>query len=234
MRGNMREAKGILIVFEGLSCSGKTSSLKEFAKKIKKGGQDVIVVKWNSVNIIRSITFLLERLNLLTPTCYSILQWKSFLYTYYTKVYPNLKKGKIILADRYIYTAFTRDMMNGIDKEFTYKLYQFSKKPDVIFFFTVSPEICAERAKKDGKKIFHLCNRIKKADHLNDKELQYLRGLYNNYNSLFEDAKVTENVKLVKIGQDWNGEIQDIASRFGDAIPINFVEEMNEDCLKSI
>jgi dTMP kinase len=226
----MRKSKGILIAFEGLSCSGKSSCLELLLKKIEFSGKKAVVVKWNSVRVIRWATIWLNRHGLLTPKKYSILQWHSFLITYYTKVYPNLFRGKIVLADRYIYTAITRDGMNGVSTDFTARLYRYSKKPDVILFLATPPEVCADRVKEEGRKIFHLCDSINKTVKPENWVLDYLSGLYERYIDLFSEGNILRENRLIKIGEKSNAPNLEDFPQITDWMPASFIDEMDEDC----
>ena len=48
-----------------------------------------------------------------------------------------LDAGYIVLADRYIFTAFARDAVRGCDRAWIRKLYSYAVQPDVTFFFDV-------------------------------------------------------------------------------------------------
>jgi dTMP kinase len=56
-----------------------------------------------------------------------------------------LHAGYIVLADRYIYTAFARDAVRGVDREWVRNLYRFALKPDLTFFFNVPLEVALGR-----------------------------------------------------------------------------------------
>jgi dTMP kinase len=56
-----------------------------------------------------------------------------------------LHAGYIVLADRYIYTAFARDAVRGVDREWVRNLYRFAVKPDLTFFFNVPLEVALGR-----------------------------------------------------------------------------------------
>ena len=51
----------------------------------------------------------------------------------------------IALADRYIYTAFSRDVARGVDREWVRDLYGFAIKPDLAFYFKVPVEVSIKR-----------------------------------------------------------------------------------------
>ena len=44
-------------------------------------------------------------------------------------IIPPLKAGMIVLADRYAYTAFARDVTRGVDRQWVRDLYSFAVKP---------------------------------------------------------------------------------------------------------
>jgi dTMP kinase len=62
-----------------------------------------------------------------------------------TIIRPALESGLIVIADRYIYTAFARDVARGNDPSWVRNLYRFAPKPDVAFFFRVPIDISLQR-----------------------------------------------------------------------------------------
>lgn len=60
-------------------------------------------------------------------------------------IVPPLKAGGIVLADRYIYTAFARDVARGCDREWVRKVYSFAVKPTLAFFFKAPLEVAVNR-----------------------------------------------------------------------------------------
>ena len=51
----------------------------------------------------------------------------------------------LVLADRYMYTAFARDVVRGVSPEWVRKLYSFSIRPDMAFYFKVPIEVAISR-----------------------------------------------------------------------------------------
>ena len=51
----------------------------------------------------------------------------------------------IVLADRYMYTAFARDVVRGVSPEWIRKLYSFAITPDMAFYFKVPIEVAISR-----------------------------------------------------------------------------------------
>lgn len=50
-----------------------------------------------------------------------------------------------MLADRYIYTAFARDVARGVDRQWVRELYQFAVKPTRAFYFRVPLDVSLSR-----------------------------------------------------------------------------------------
>ena len=56
-----------------------------------------------------------------------------------------MKAGFIVLADRYAYTAFARDVARGVDRDWVRNMYGFAIKPDLALYYSISAEISLER-----------------------------------------------------------------------------------------
>ena len=51
----------------------------------------------------------------------------------------------IVLADRYIYTAFARDVARGCNRSWVREVYQFAVKPTAAFFFRAPLDVAIDR-----------------------------------------------------------------------------------------
>jgi len=58
---------------------------------------------------------------------------------------PALERGEIVIADRYIYTAFARDAARGLDATWVRNLYHPAVQPDIVFYLHISPEEAVKR-----------------------------------------------------------------------------------------
>ena len=59
-------------------------------------------------------------------------------------------RGRVVLCDRYIYTAFARDIARGLDPAWVRELYSFAVKPTGAFYFRVPLETAIGRL-MDGR-----------------------------------------------------------------------------------
>src|SRR5262249_34673182 len=53
--------------------------------------------------------------------------------------------GMVVLADRYVYTAFARDVIRGCDPQWVREVYGFAPRPDRAFYFKVPIDISVNR-----------------------------------------------------------------------------------------
>ena len=139
------DLKGTLICVEGIDGSGKSTQLTLLRDWLKNRGQDVIFTEWNSSELISQTTKLAKKKNLLSPRTFSLLHAVDFADRLKQVIAPALKAGFIVLADRYAYTAFARDVARGVDPNWVRNVYDFAIKPDLAVYFDIDPKLAMER-----------------------------------------------------------------------------------------
>src|SRR5262245_4345157 len=137
--------RGRLITVEGIDGSGKSTQLQLLEKWLMARGYRVHFTEWNSSALVRRAMRRGKKKDLLTPTTFSLLHAVDFADRLTYQILPALKAGMIVLADRYVYTAFGRDVARGVHPEWVRALYGFAPRPDVCFYFRVPIEISLER-----------------------------------------------------------------------------------------
>jgi dTMP kinase len=136
---------GKLFVVEGIDGSGKTTQLGLLAKWLTAAGHPVFVTEWNSSALVKAATKAGKKKNALTPMTFSLLHATDFADRLLYHVIPPLKAGMIVLADRYAYTAFSRDAARGVDRRWVRELYSFAVKPDLAVYFKVPIDVSTDR-----------------------------------------------------------------------------------------
>ena len=144
---------GVLICVEGIDGSGKSTQIELLYSWLKSKGADVILTQWNSSELISNTTKKAKKKNLLSGRTFSLLHAVDFADRLERTIKPALKAGFIVLADRYVYTAFARDVAREVDPKWVRNMYGFAIKPDMTFYFDVSPKdsldrICSNRQPK--------------------------------------------------------------------------------------
>jgi dTMP kinase len=136
---------GKLIIVEGIDGSGKSTQLDLLKKFLRAEGYTVFFTEWNSSAIVRETIKRGKKKNLLTPTTFSILHGVDFADRFARYILPPLKAGAIVLADRYVFTAFARDVVRGVHPDWVRNMYSFAVRPDLGFYFRVPIEVSLKR-----------------------------------------------------------------------------------------
>jgi dTMP kinase len=146
MTGTQRqELPGKLIAVEGLDGSGKSTQIYLLKRWLELEGYKVFFTEWNSSAIVKNATKKGKKRQLLTPTTFSLIHCTDFADRYERQIYPALQAGYVVLADRYIYTAFARDTVRGCDPGWLRSLYSFARQPDITYFFQLPLETALNR-----------------------------------------------------------------------------------------
>jgi len=147
-RGLLTEAHpypGRLITVEGIDGSGKSTQLLLLDRWLTARGYQVRFTEWNSSRLVRRAMKRGKKKDLLTPTTFSLLHAVDFADRLTYQIVPPLKAGMIVLADRYVYTAFSRDVARGVHPTWVRAVYRFAPRPDLALYFRVPIEVSLDR-----------------------------------------------------------------------------------------
>jgi dTMP kinase len=142
---NREEYPGRLFIVEGIDGSGKSTQLTLLAQWLRSQGYPVVFSEWNSSMIVKATTSRAKKRRLLTPLTFSLIHATDFSDRVEREIVPSLKAGAIVLADRYVYTAFARDVTRGVDPAWVRSLYRFAAVPTRAFYFRVPLETALKR-----------------------------------------------------------------------------------------
>lgn len=145
VRPASRVYPGALIVVEGIDGSGKSTQLYLLKRWLELGGYRIHFTEWNSSPLVKSATRRGKRRRLLTPITFSLLHAADFADRCERQILPLLHGGSLVLADRYIYTAFARDSARGCSERWLRNLYSFAPVPDIVFYFRAPREVAVNR-----------------------------------------------------------------------------------------
>jgi dTMP kinase len=155
-QGGDGEIPGRLFVVEGIDGSGKSTQLSLLHKWLESKGYGVVFSQWNSSPLVKDTTKLGKKKKMLTPATFSLIHATDFADRTERSILPLLKAGAVVLCDRYIYTAFARDVARGMDREWVRELYGFAVRPTIAFYFRVPLETAIGRlvGARDGFKFY--------------------------------------------------------------------------------
>ena len=136
---------GRLIAVEGLDGSGKSTQIYLLKRWLEVQGIKVFFSEWNSSELVKAATSKGKKRELLTPTTFSLIHATDFADRYERQLVPLLRAGYVVLCDRYIFTAYARDVVRGCRSEWVRGIYDFAALPDLTFFFKADLEVSLQR-----------------------------------------------------------------------------------------
>jgi len=136
---------GRLIAVEGVDGSGKSTQLHLLEQWLRHQSLKVFKTEWNSSETVKEITSRGKKKGLLTPTTFSLLHATDFADRYERNILPLLEAGYFVLADRYVFTAYARDIVRGCDPTWVRKIYSYAAKPDLTLYFRVPVDVAVSR-----------------------------------------------------------------------------------------
>lgn len=147
---------GKLFIVEGIDGSGKSTQLNLLHQWLQSEGYGTVFSEWNSSPLVRETTKRGKKKKILTPASFSLIHATDFADRMEHNIIPLLKAGAVVLCDRYIFTAFARDVARGMDPKWVRELYSFAVKPTVAFYFRVPLEVAMRRLRtgRNGFKFY--------------------------------------------------------------------------------
>jgi dTMP kinase len=145
MSGGPKQFPGRLFVVEGIDGSGKSTQLALLQTWLESEGYGTYFSEWNSSPLVRNVTRRGKKKRMLTPMTFSLIHATDFADRSERHIVPPLKAGAIVLADRYAYTAFARDVARGVNPQWVRNLYRFAVSPTIGFYFRISVDEAVKR-----------------------------------------------------------------------------------------
>ncbi len=136
---------GKLIIVEGIDGSGKSTQLQLALRHLESQGLPVFFTEWNSADLVKNVTKKGKKKMTLTPMTFSLLHATDFAHRLINNILPPLKAGMIVCADRWVYTAFARDVVRGCDPTWVRRMYNFAPRPDLAMYFNVPIDVSCSR-----------------------------------------------------------------------------------------
>ena len=139
------EYPGTLIIVEGIDGSGKSTQIDLLQKWLKSRNLVTVFTEWNSSPIVKRTTKQAKVREILTPMSFSLIHAADFASRVHAQILPALRAGAIVLADRYVYTAFARDATRGVDRDWLRRIYSFAVQPSLGLYFKVPLDVSMHR-----------------------------------------------------------------------------------------
>lgn len=137
----MIRKKGVFICIEGLDGSGKTTQVDLLKKKLEKKF-DVFCTSEPSKGLIGNFirTSYLYGKNRLSPYVEALLFAADRIEHVENEIIPALKKGKVVISDRYVFSSLAYQGSGKIDLDWIQTINKSILLPDLAIFIDVEPE----------------------------------------------------------------------------------------------
>ncbi len=136
---------GRLIVIEGIDRSGRSTQVRLLLDWLRRRGYEPIRTDWSTSPHISKAIHKAKAAGELRPITFSLFYAADFTDRVANVIVPALERGEIVVADRYVYTAFARDVARGANQAWLETLYGFAPEPDAVFYLRVPPDVTKDR-----------------------------------------------------------------------------------------
>ena len=142
--------KGKLITIEGTDGVGRSTQVDLLKNWLEVQGYAVIETGWTRSNLMHRSIELAKSGNMLDRMTFSLLYATDFADRLENQIIPALKSGHIVIADRYVYTAFARDIVRDIDSRWIKNVFGFALVPDIVIYLKIDIENLIPRVIEAG------------------------------------------------------------------------------------
>ncbi|MGQ9649647.1 MAG: dTMP kinase [Phycisphaerae bacterium] len=131
------DCPGTLISIEGTDGVGRTTQVTALREWLEVQGYGVVETGWTRSPLIGSTISKAKQGRQLNRLTYSLLYAADFADRLEKEILPALSNGFIVLADRYVFTAFARDIVRGADPQWVRDLFCFAPIPHLVFYLQI-------------------------------------------------------------------------------------------------
>ena len=142
---NPSDLKGKLIAIEGTDGVGRSTHLEMLQEWLEVQGYGVVTTGWTRSNLMSKAIEAAKAGNILDHWSLSLLYATDFADRLEHQIIPALRSGFVVLADRYIYTAFARDFVRSGDRQWIRDVFGFALIPDLVCYLRIDVDTLALR-----------------------------------------------------------------------------------------
>jgi len=204
--------KGILITFEGIDYSGKTTQAKKLVNYLRRKGFKVMLLREpGGEKVSESIRkVLLSSRNIgMNPFTELLLYMASRAQLVSKIILPALRQGKVVICDRFCDSSLAyQGYGRGIHKKMIESLNRvsvFGLKPDLTILIDIPIQVFTKRMRRNDKK----------KDRIEKEKIDFYRKVRNGYLRIAQKEK--KRFKVIngsnEIGKVWS-EIRQAVNHF--------------------
>ncbi|MGH7985162.1 MAG: dTMP kinase [Candidatus Binataceae bacterium] len=136
---------GHLIAIEGTDGVGRSTQIELLRPWLELEGYAVSNTGWTRSPLLHETINEAKAGHQLTSMTFSLLYAADFADRLEHEIIPALQAGFIVIADRYMYTAFARNTVMGADPAWTRDLFGMALVPDLVLYLDIDVETLVPR-----------------------------------------------------------------------------------------
>lgn len=144
------EVKGKLITIEGTDGTGRSTQVALLKNWLEVQGYAVVETGWARSGLMHKSIELAKSGNIMDRMTFTLLYATDFADRFEKQIIPALKSGHIVLADRYVFTAFARDVVREADTKWIRNVFSFALIPDIVLYLKIDIESLIPRVIESG------------------------------------------------------------------------------------
>jgi dTMP kinase len=184
--------RGSLIVIEGTDGVGRSTQIDQLIPWLELQGYAVTNTGWTRSTLMAETIDQAKAGHALTVTTFSLLYAADFADRLENNVIPALRAGFIVIADRYMYTAFARNAVMGADRQWTRDLFGCALVPDLVLYLKIDPAHLVPRVLEGkGMDYWESGMHLALGSDIFDSFFRYQTRLIREYNRLAREFRFT-------------------------------------------
>ncbi|HEX9428602.1 MAG TPA: thymidylate kinase [Candidatus Polarisedimenticolia bacterium] len=140
-----RDLRGTLITIEGTDGVGRSTQVRMLKEWLEIQGYGVIETGWTRSELMSETIGAAKAGHNLNQLTFSLLYATDFADRLEKIIIPALRSGFVVLADRYVFTAFARSVVRGADPEWIRSVFGFALIPDATLYLKIDAETLIPR-----------------------------------------------------------------------------------------
>ena len=141
----VRDLKGTLITLEGTDGVGRTTQVALLKEWLEVQGYGVIETGWTRSELMSETIGAAKAGHNLNQLTFSLLYATDFADRLEKIILPALRSGFVVLADRYVFTAFARSVVRGADPVWIRSVFGFALVPDLTLYLKTDADTLVRR-----------------------------------------------------------------------------------------
>ena len=142
---DVRDLKGTLITIEGTDGVGRSTQIRLLKEWLEVQGYGVIETGWTRSELMSDTIGTAKAGHSLNQLTLSLLYATDFADRLEKIIVPALRSGFVVLADRYVFTAFARSVVRGADPRWIRSVFGFALVPDVTLYLKIDADTLVPR-----------------------------------------------------------------------------------------